>query len=240
MRSWILFLVMILILAALPATAREVTAVRLDNPEAQLALPDNMVRSDCVVGNTHAPAWAISNFLFPPEQYKLALDPFDGCGASCPLGWRLTAVHILLQTDGACDLVMSVDLEDAAFPNGPNCPVPGVVDCESEIFQVSLPDAGLWDIALPIDCECAYFDYIYLLGVTFHSIGCASGLVPDLVTDDSTAICCSYNNYGTGWEDLVDLGGFPGNLIIFGDVECCDNPVELETESWGSIKSLYR
>src|SRR5512139_580265 len=52
----------------------------------------------CRVGNLNAPVWALSNYLIQSEIYKLVVDP-STCTA-CPLGLRVTAVHILLQVSG--------------------------------------------------------------------------------------------------------------------------------------------
>jgi hypothetical protein len=38
----------------------------------------------------------------------------------------------------------------------------------------------------------------------------------------------------------VGDAGFPGNILMWGDVVCCEDPVATESRSWGAIKSLYR
>jgi hypothetical protein len=193
---------------------------------------------DCQVGNLNAPAIAIGGFIAAPESYKLAFDPGATC-STCPVGMNVTTIHIFLQTAAACDLVMGVDLEEAIYPDDPTCPNPGPVVCTSPLFNVGLPGAGLYDIALPIDCACVPVDRMYLLGVNIQSVSCA--VVPDLVTDAGPATACTnWNDYGTGWYDLLaQFPTWPGNLIMFADVDCCTPPVPVEESTWGAIKALY-
>ena len=193
---------------------------------------------DCQVGNLNAASWAINNFIAPPEEYKLAFDPGATCTV-CPVGMNVTTIHVFLQTATACDIVMSVDLEVAAYPGDPDCPNPGPVVCASGLFNVGLPSAGLWDIGLPITCDCVSMDRTYLLGLNIQSVSCAT--VPALITDDGPATACTnWNDFGAGWYDLlVQQPTWPGNLIMFADVECCSPPVPVRKSTWGAIKALY-
>ena len=149
---------------------------------------------DCQVGNLNAPAVAIGGFIAAPETYKLAFDPGAACSV-CPVGMNVTSISIYLQTETACDIVMGVDLEEAAYPGDPTCPNPGPVVCTSPLYNVALPSAGLWVISLPIDCACVPVDRMYLLGVNFQSVSCA--IVPDLITDGGPATACAnWNDFG--------------------------------------------
>jgi hypothetical protein len=189
----------------------------------------------CQVGNLNPSAWAISDFLLPPENYKLAFDPLATCSV-CPVGFRVNSVHVYLQTQAACTVVMSVDVEEAVYL-GPECPAPGTVICAGSLYTVNLPAAGLWNINLPVTCDCLTPGRDYLLGVHFESATCT----PALITDAGPALACyNWNNYGAGWYDL--LGAFPtwpGQLKIFADAECCTPPVPAEQKTWGAVKDLY-
>lgn len=192
----------------------------------------------CQVGNLGAAAWAISNFIAPPEDYKLAFDPMATCDV-CPVGFDVNQISIQLQTAGACDIVMSVDVEEAVFPNSPTCPEPGEVMCASGLFNVSLPSSGGWIVTLPIDCDCLTMDRLYLLSIHFESATCDP--VPDLVTTASATACTNWNNFGQGWYDLlVQYPSWPGDLKIWADAECCSPPVPVEKSTWGAIKELYK
>ena len=189
----------------------------------------------CRVGNLNAPAWALSNYLIQSEIYKLVIDP-STCTA-CPLGLRVTAVHILLQVSGPTTLFMTPDVEEAIFPQ-PWCAAPGPEWCLGSKYTVNLPFAGLWDIGLPIECDCLPPVGPYLLGIHFGGFDSAS--VPDLITDAAPYLCHNWNNYGLGWVDLVARFPWPGNLNIYADVECCSPPVPVEENSWGKVKALYK
>lgn len=189
----------------------------------------------CQVGNLNPAAWAISNFVLPPEEYKLAFDPMATCTA-CPFAFKITKNHILLQTAGACTIVMSVDVEEVVYA-GADCTTPGPVVCESPLYTVTLPAAGLWNVGIPITCDCLTLARKYMLSVHFESASCT----PALITDAGPAdLCLNWNNYGTGWYDL--LGAFPtwpGQLIMFADAECCTPPVPASEKTWGAVKELY-
>ncbi len=190
----------------------------------------------CQVGNLNPPAWAISNFIFPPEEYKLVFDPRATCSV-CPIGFLVNTVHVALQTAGACTIVMEVNVEEASYPVGADCPVPGPVLCSSGLYTVNLPGAGLYDIGLPIQCSCYTMDRIYLLSFYIESSTCA----PDLIVDAGPAtLCTNWNNYGSGWYDLVaQFPTWPGQLLFWADAECCTPPVPVDEKTWGAIKALY-
>lgn len=194
---------------------------------------------DCQVGNLNAPATAIYDFIAAPEVYKLAFDPGATCTV-CPLGMNVTTIHVILQVASACDIVMTVDLEEAAYGADPTCPTPGPVVCTSVPYNVSLPGAGLYDIGLPITCDCVPADRTYLLGFSIESVSCARG--PALVTDAGPATACTnWNDYGAGWYDLLaQYPTWPGDLIVFADVDCCTPPVPVDKSTWGAIKALYK
>ena len=189
----------------------------------------------CQVGNLNPAAWAISNFVLPPEDYKLAFDPMATC-TSCPFAFKITKNHILLQVAAACTIVMSVDVEEVVYA-GADCTTPGPVVCASPLYTVSLPAAGLYNIGIPITCDCLTMARKYMLSVHFESATCT----PALITDAGPAgLCLNWNNYGTGWYDLV--GAFPtwpGQLTMFADAECCTPPVPVDERTWGAVKELY-
>jgi hypothetical protein len=238
MNKWITgsLLLALLVMGAAGAVAKNVVVRSLDAAEAAGFDAGRDQRQGCYyVGNLNPAAWAISGWLAPPESYMYVFDPGDDC-TDCPDGWRLTHVQILLQTDAAADIVLAGSLLEAIYPFGPDCPYPGPIVCETDLLQVSIPGEGMWDVMLPIECDCAFFGYDYVLQVTFDSV---SGSV-DLITDEYPSACTSWNLYGTTMADLVDDVGFPGNLMMWGIVECCDTPVAHEKQTWGGIKTLYR
>ena len=197
--------------------------------------PPNSALQACQVGNLNSPAWAINNFVLPPEEYKVAFDPLATCTV-CPYGFKVTKNHVLLQTTGACTIILSVDVEEVVYPT-PGCTAPGAVVCSSPLYQVNLPAAGLWNIGIPITCECLTPMRKYMLSVHFEDATCT----PALITDAGPAgLCLNWNNYGTGWYDLVgQFPTWPGQLIMFADAECCTPPVPVDDKTWGAVKELY-
>ena len=220
--------------------AKNVVVKPLQTIEATPMLVGPMVPSvACQVGNLNSPYWAITNFMLPPETYKLVFDPAT-CSV-CPLGLSVTSVHILLQVDEPTTIVMSADVEES-IPSPACATAPGPEWCVSPLYSVALPYAGLWDVRLPISCNCLPPIGKYLLSIHFDSYQNALGSVPTLVTDAGPGLLCTnWNNYGFGWDDLVaTYAGWPGNLNIYADVECCSPPVPVEKHSWGEIKGLYK
>jgi hypothetical protein len=198
----------------------------------------------CRVGNTNAPHWAISQFLSPPEHFKLAFDPTQGECSICPAeyGFKIEDVHIVMQTTEPCTLTMSVDVE-YTIPPDPDCPNPGPAICESPVYTVVLPMAGVWDISMPTPCDCLPMDNWFLIGIMFYDYGTPSGEVPNLTTDVGPPLYCrNWCNIGSGWNDLlVNLPYWPGQLCFYADATCCHSPiVNVESSTWGAIKQLYR
>jgi hypothetical protein len=229
-------LLSLLILVALPAQARDVIVTPVD-PSTIQKYDSRVPSATCEVGNVNPAYWAIGGFLAPPERYAVVFRPQDSSCATCPLGYQISDVHILLQTSAAMTVVMSVGLQSATFPTDPGCAEPGPDECVAGPYQVNLPSAGLWDISLPITCDCAFKDFTYLLTVDFQSV---SGGTPDLVTDNFPGACTSWNDYGVGWVDLLPAAGFPGNLKIWADADCCEVPIGTSEESVGGLKERFK
>ncbi len=240
--SCFLLFTLILSLSISPALAdKEVIIKRVDSePPIPFIIGDGALQA-CQVGNTNPANWAIGGWAAAPEEYKLAFDPMvDGtCGTECILpgwGFEVNVIHIHIQVDVPCTLIVGVDVEEAVYPTSPDCPEPGALACASPLYYVALSSAGGWILNIPITCDCLAIYKEYLLGVYFDSAPCNV----DLVTDNFPTACTSWNNWGAGWVDLVVDYGFPGNLKIWADAECCEPPVPAAQLSWGVIKKLYK
>jgi hypothetical protein len=233
-------LVLVVYLSASPALAdREVVVKPLDSSTPTVIGPGAVANTplSCTTGNLNAAAFAIVGFAAPPEEYKLVFDPTMGCSA-CSTGLAINTIHIMMRTAQACDVVMAVDVEEVSDAD-PACPgtSPGVEVCNSGPYTVNLPAGGIWDVAIPITCDCLTMARLYLLSFEYLSSSCLPE--PDLITDATPTACTSWNNFGSGWFDLVTAFGFPGNLSFYADAECCSPPVPVETKTWGAIKELY-
>jgi hypothetical protein len=245
MRHFVICFVVLCVLVSTPLSSvlaeREVTIKKVDPVPGVIDLGQQGIGDPCLVGNLNPSYWAIGDWAYPPEEYKLAFDPITmgDCAAICPAqpgyGIDINTIRMHIQVDAPCTIVMGVDVEEVVYPNGPDCPEPGEVSCASSLYQVNLTSAGGWILNIPIECACLTFEKEYMLGVYFQSATCAI----DIVTDNAPSNCTSWNDWGSGWKDLVAVYGFPGNLRIWAGATCCEPPVPVEAKSWGVIKSLY-
>ncbi len=235
----LLFLLMLVVLMASAAIAKEAPIATLVDPAdipVRTAMPVNAAQ----VGNLNDPAWLLSGWFIGDEEYKYLFNPVEQL--NCPLGFQLTTVHMLLEFPIVpVTFEVWVDLEDASWRDDIQCWWPGVEDCRSDVFTVTIDVAGVYDIAIPINCDCAYMidplglPYWYLLSM--HFIGQFNA---NVITDGIQSRCTNFNDWGTGWEDLDPYFATYGTINMWGDVICCDDPVAVEEKSWGGIKSLFR
>jgi len=196
------------------------------------------VPAPCQVGNLNPINFAIPGFALPPEEYALIFDPQAGC-SNCPIGVQVNNIHIFMRTSVPCDIQLEVGLRTVGSGD-PACPEssPDASACLSGVYNVSLPSANVWDIALPIDCPCADPNYLYALTVNYVSSSCLPE--PDLITDMFPSTCTSWNDFGSGWLDIVATYGFPGNLSFYADAVCCEPAIPTDDSSWGAIKGLFK
>ncbi len=237
MRAMLLVMTCLLLVPGLVLAERTVTVTPLDQGLIQglsLGAP-----AQCRMGNLNTPYWAVGGWLYGNEEYKYLFYPPDYQCCPAEQGFLVDSVHMVLQFSGAPTFDVYVDLEDAVWDPTTGCWVPGVEDCVSPVYTVTIPEAGAYDIGLPLaeQCACAYQEYWYF--VSFHFVTTFQR-PPDLITDNVPVGCTSYNNWGEGWQDLVNDQGFPGELAMWADVACCDSPVQVDDTTWGRVKSLYR
>ena len=215
---------------------------RLSDGEAVLQANGGQSRQDCQVGNLNPPSYAITDWVFGAEGYKYLFRVPATC--SCSVGFRLDSVHLLVQF-GPEDVPVSfdayADLEEAVWDDMSGCYLPGTELCISPVYTVQIDAEGLYDISLPIfeQCQCAAVEFWYFLSFHFVSEFATTGR-PDLVADDLPLGCHSWNDYGFGWQDLVNEFGWPGELLMYADVACCEIPVPAKPDTWGGVKILYR
>jgi len=243
MRRWLILLPLALILsfAATALAQKTIIPTRIDDPTDIKQYDTNVTDPTmCWFGNLNSPAYTLGGWLDGVEGYKYLFNPWDNC--SCAMGFWLQSVHIFLSfAEGIqypYEFPVYVDLEDALWDPAIGCWVPGIEDCVSPIYTVAIPEPGIYDISLAIGdfCECAFMDYWYFLSVHFPET-----IIADLVADDLPTPCTVYNDWGEGWIDLYTQGyDVYGNLLIYGEGVCCDQPVDVQPQTWGQVKSLYR
>ena len=240
MKKLLIFVAMILCIALAGSVlaAKEVKMTRLDD-----AVVENLAtsRGDCVVGNMNPTAYAITDWVWGLEGYKYLFDPSQGCGATCVNGLTVTDVHMLLNfgpEDVPSTFSAYVDVEESVWDDLLGCWFPGPEICVSDVVEFTVTEAGLYDFTIPVVCDCMEFGYQYLLSFHITTEFPEAGR-PDIITDEFPVGCTSWNDYGFGWQDMQGFD-LPGEIIMWADANCCENPVATETETWGSIKSLYR
>jgi hypothetical protein len=192
---------------------------------------------DCVIGNTdfdglqgHYDAW-----WWGFEDYAYLVQPaVEGC--ACDPGVKVMAIHFLLGLDTDTNLNVQVALHNAVDGGG-GCMVPDAEYAASDVFNISgITEFAYYDVEVPIVTPCATPDEAYFLVFRFLDNGASSVAIP---IDSTPTACADYNDWGSGWEDLI-TAGFLGDIYIWADVDCCDFPVPSEGTSWGTVKSLYR
>jgi hypothetical protein len=156
-------------------------------------------------------AYYITDWFWGIEYYANYQDPEEfGCVDVWP--FEVVDVGFDLNIDMAYDIdvqgyVYSADLTD------PACPVPGTELCATPVYTVSVPDAGWWTISLPLTEQCCvdgpYFAVIYIF-TDLYGLG-----VDPVAEDDVSDVCRTYNDYGSGWEDLVVDYGWPGEMLLW-------------------------
>ena len=221
------------------AADRQVTVTPIDSP--LLSIDQAAPNGVCVYGNDAAPGYAITDWIWGQESYATvfnAAQPACACGA----GFTIEQVHFYMNfaaADVPSTFNVSVDFRQSVIDGTSACPVPDLEICTSPVYQVTITNPGLYDIALPMGpCACAFFGFDYAVSINFPDLFPATAR-PDAVTDVTPLGCVSYNDYGTGWTDTYTFG-FPGELIMYADVICCEPPVPTEDSSWGDVKSLFR
>ncbi len=232
----VLCLGLVLASAALAAD-RTVTVTPVTGP-VQSVVPSDAA-GVCTFGNNATPALAITDWIWGGESYATVFPAQQPTCATCAVGFTVEQVHFFMNFSVA-DVPATFNASVSFFEaGGDGCPAPTAEICTSPSYQVSITNPGLYDIALPLGpCACAYFGFDYAVAINLPDAFPAT-MRPDAVTDSAPLGCVSYNDYGTGWTDVSSFG-FPGELIMYADIACCEPAVPDAEQSWGGLKSMYR
>ncbi len=246
----LMMLLVCFVMMATVAVAKEApTVTRIDPVDLQdmtILTPPG----DGLVGNAYNPiGGSVSGWLVGDEAYKYLFNPAEDHPENlldCPTGFQLLSIGMVLDFPDDLDyphvFMAYGDLESAVWDEVLECYVPGAEECTGPLttFTINGPGSRVIELLMP-DCACANIygpggvSYNYMLSV--HFVG---PVTADILTDAFPVGCTSWNNYGFGWDDLVIDIGFPGELLMFGNVTCCDEPVATEGKTWGDVKSLFR
>jgi len=237
----ITFVLLAAILAAGPAIAREVPEGRPVRDA--VVTPLGSVKTGQQVGNLNDPVYAVPGWFWGDESYSFLFHP--DAQLDCQQGFLLTDVHMVAEFDSSMAYPTTFEIVvglDTAWWDGLGCWMPSLEGCRSEAFTVTIEQPGMYDLAFPVDCVCAYIRSVYW-GETYRyrlTVDFIGLFDMNLVTDDQPTACTALNDWGQGWYDLYDSFDQLGNVLIYGDVVCCDGPVTSEDATWGGVKGLYR
>lgn len=222
---------------------REVAITQIDGAATTIypGLQPSGANPACELGNLEPIAFAITDWVLGNEKYATIFTAEPTSCSICTEGLTVEGANLVMQF-GADDVPATFDARigfgEALWDENLNCFLPGATICESSVYTITIDVPGLYNISLPMDtpCACAEFGYNYTIEFEFLT----TATTPyDVVTDASPVGCTSYNDFGSGWVDLLSFG-FPGEVSLKALMACCSNPVSTEDSTWGSIKSMFR
>lgn len=172
---------------------------------------------------TGTPAFFITNWIWGGEFYANFQEPYNyGCVDVFP--FLVTTIGFELYTYSA----VHVDIRGIVYDNdGTSCPLPGAELCTTPVYGFDIPSDGWWVLSMDFLDECCVYEP-YFAGVEI--LTSFDDPLPDAVSGDDGMICQSYNDWGSGWADLVDTQGWPGMnmLYSFGNTrpqnDCVEEP----------------
>jgi len=102
-----------------------------------------------------------------------------------------------------------------------DCTTPGaIIDSSAPMTVSGIAAAGLYIIEIPCDFVCSDMGAEYFLAVEFTDTNGPVGIAID--TTPQSCVC--YNDWGSGWVDVVSQYSFAGDFFIYADVDCCGEP----------------
>jgi hypothetical protein len=171
----------------------------------------------CTVRHDYGVYWAITHWLTGAELYKAYQNP--GLACTGPYPFVVENIYFVLLFEATCTLYVSVDVETADLTN-PDCPWPGELLSISRTYQVTIPEAGIYQIEVPLD-SFPVVNEPYFAGFYFaNPVDTLAGAC--LITDSVPTPCVAYNIWDTaiGYVDLDSTGfpsfpQFPGRILLF-------------------------
>lgn len=234
-------LILLTLLLAATASADPAVQIRRIDESALPAGATALKAQDCFVGNLTTPVFMISDRIGGAERYRYSFwaDP-DLC--NCTEGFTIDAVHMYMKF-GTDDVPVSFDargvFDQAEWNEASGAWVPGAEICSSPVTTIEISGAGMYDIFVEMaggGCACAAWDYHYAVGFDLLTNFNSS---PDMVVNGQPLGGQSWVSSGGAWNDLLD-GGLPGEICIYADATCCENPTSATPHTFGAVKSLYR
>lgn len=150
------------------------------------------------------------------EQYATYINPMDYT-CSCNPGFNVRAIHMVLYMPVGASLQAQVSLASASDP----CAGPGAILATSSAVTFSgFTTAGYYNLEVPCNFDCQ--DMVGQYFLIFDMLNSVTGV--GLPVDTTPQGCVNFNDYGNGYEDLVNTDSFAGDILIWGDIDCCGVP----------------
>jgi len=230
-----LLLITLMLVVASTSMAREITPLKADLTSPSASRYDG----DCVVGNAD-----FDNILGYYDSWFLGYEnyaiPFNAADESCVCseGAAIKSIHMMIALDEFANLEVAAAVLDAV-DGGNGCLVPGAEIAVSDVYTINgLTELQYLDIEIPIDGPCATTGDALFLAVYFLNDNDSQFF--GIPISDGAMTCYNYNDFGSGYIDVVTDYGFGGNLLMWADIECCSEAVSNEASTLDNIKSLYR
>lgn len=201
-------------------------------------------KQTCQIGNyDFGGIWYFSgaNNIWGNESYKLIVGSEDLC-PNCPAGFTVETVNMVVffdDLDVPSQFTVSADIEEAVWDG--ECWAPGPPVAVSDPMTITIDTAGANLISIPIVTPCMERGFNYGIGINFLT-AFPETMRPDYTFDyDAETFCNSWGLWEgeTEWVRLLEFQGL-GDLLIWADADCCENPVNSEAKTFGDVKSLFR
>jgi hypothetical protein len=184
-------------------------------PVRNIYLAPSLATADtCFVSDNQEITMRIDGWVVGFELYKSLMNPANNCANPYP--FTITAINMPMMFDAPTPITIAIDVEAVDSTTIPGCPVPGVLLAESSQWEAQIPEAGLYNIWVPLDTPIVvngpFFAGFYL-GSAFEPAVNAAVLI-----DEFPVPCATYNIWDEtiGWVDLVnnEVFPFPGRLAM--------------------------
>jgi len=153
-------------------------------------------------------------------------------------------VFMILADDTPLPTTITVSMglaEAVADAGGPLPWLPGDSICETPVrdFTIQIPKQYV-GFGIALECECVAVNAPTFLYFTVHSTLDPPGGF--YTAGGGTPAPGRFLTRVDGeWLDLVAAGILTrGDLVLSGFAECCEGPVGIDGQRWGSIRSLFR
>lgn len=200
--------------AAVPAVGRAAPG----KLEQAAPLASVQYAGDCVLGNddTGNIQGYYGTWVTGQESYATFINPAD-YACSCNPGFNVRSIHLVLYMPVGATLQAQVSLAAA----GAACDGPGaILETSAPVSFSGFTTAGYYNLEVPCNFACQDMDGSYFL--VFEILNAVSGV--GMPVDTTPQSCVNFNQWGEGWQDLVNGYSFAGDILLWADVDCCGTP----------------